>query len=114
MLHGKVFERFATHSPATVLLRGVFERVLAPEPLDQLFDATAQQQYTRELLFSSLVDLLAGVACRIHPSVHAAYQADKERLAVSVRAVYDKLAHLEPRISEELVRHTAEHLKPVL
>jgi hypothetical protein len=114
MLFGKIFERFASKSPVTVMLRGVMGRALAAEPLDQLFAATAEQQYTRELLFSTTVDLLATVACRIQPTVHAAYQAEKEAIGVSVRSLYDKLAHMEPGLSEELVRHTAMNLKPVL
>jgi IS4 transposase len=114
MLCGTVFARFVTKSPATVMLRGVLERALAPAHLDQLFAATAEQQYTRELLFSTTVDLLAAVTCRIYPTVHAAYQDQKEEVGVSVRALYDKLAHMEPRLGEELVRHTATQLKPLL
>ena len=114
MLCGKVFDRFVAKTPVTVMLRGVLERALAPEPLDQLFAATAERQYTRELLFSSTVDLMAAVACRIYPAVHAAYQDDKARIGVSVRALYDKLAHMEPAMGEELVRHTAAQLKPLL
>jgi hypothetical protein len=114
MLFSAVFERFVNKSPVTVMLRGVLDRALAPEPLDQLFQDTAQVQYTRELLFSTAVDLLAAVACRIQPSVHAAYQADRQAVAVSVRALYDKLARLEPAVSEALVRHTASTLKPLL
>jgi len=114
MLVSTVFERFVAKSPATVMLRGILERALAPDHLEQLFADTAQQQYTRELLFSTTVDLLATVACRIQPSVHAAYQADREAVAVSVRALYDKLARLEPALSEALVRHTADTLKPLL
>lgn len=114
MLCGPVFERFVNKTPATVMFRGVMERALAPEQLDQLFDDTAQSQYTRELLFSSTVDLLAAVACRIYPTVHAAYQDHKEQIAVTVRALYDKLAHMELSLGEQLVRHTAEKLKPLL
>lgn len=114
MLCGKVFDRFVAKTPVTVMLRGVLERALAPEPLDQLFAATAERQYTRELLFSGAVDLMAAVACRIYPAVHAAYQDDKARIGVSVRALYDKLAHMEPPLGEELVRHTAARLKPLL
>lgn len=114
MLYGKIFDRFATKTPATVMLRGVLERALAPDELDQLFSATAERQYTRELLFSSTVDLMAGVACRIYPAVNSAYQADKEQIGVSVRAVYDKLACMEPQLGEALVRHTADKLKPLL
>jgi hypothetical protein len=114
MLCGSVFERFVTKTPATVMLRGVLERALAPEHLDRLFAATAEQQYTRELLFSATVDLLAAVTCRIYPTVHAAYQDQKAQVGVSVRALYDKLAHMEPQLGEELVRHTAAQLKPLL
>jgi IS4 transposase len=114
MLCGKVFERFVAKTPVTVMLRGVLERTLDPGPLDQLFADTAQRQYTRELLFSSTVDLMAAVACRIYPTVHAAYQDGKEKIGVTVRALYDKLAHMEPALGEELVRHTAAQLKPLL
>jgi hypothetical protein len=114
MLCGQVFERFATKSPVTVMLRGVLEHALAPDALDQLFAATAQRQYTRELLFSTTVDLLVAVACRMYPAVHAAYQDDADRLGVTVRALYDKLARMEPTVGEALVRHTAAQLKPVL
>ena len=114
MLCDQVFERFVKKTPATVMLRGVMERALAPEALDQLFDDHAQQQYTRELLFSTIVDLLAAVACRIYPSVHAAYQDKKDEISVSVRALYDKLAGMELRLGQQLVRHTADQLKPLL
>lgn len=114
MLCGKVFDRFVSKSPATVLLRGVLERALAPDYLDRLFADKAEQQYTRELLFSSTVDLMAAVACRIYPSVHAAYQDKKKEIAVTVRALYDKLACMEPQLGEALVRHTAAQLKPLL
>jgi len=114
MLCGQVFERFVAKTPATVMLRGVMQRALAPEPLDQLFADHAQQQYTRELLFSTTVDLLAAVACRIYPSLHAAYQDKKDEVPVSVRALYDKLAGMELPLGEQLVRHTAQQLKPLL
>ncbi len=113
MLCGKVFDRFVAKCPATVMVRGVMERALAAEPLDELFKTTAQRQYTRELLFSTTVDLLAAVACRMYPALHAAYQADQAAVGVSVRALYGKLARMEPAIGEALVRYTAAQLKPV-
>ena len=42
------------------------------------------------------------------------YRARAETLGVSLRAVYDKLQHLEPGLSAELVRHTARSLGPVI
>jgi len=114
MLGGKVFERFMDKAPATVMLRGLLDRALAADALDQLFDQTAQRQYTRELLFSTAADLLLAVACRVYPTVHAAYQDRRAEIGVSVRALYDKLAHTEPPLGEAVVRHTAEKLRPVL
>ena len=114
MLLGKIFERFANGSPLTVMLRGTLEYALRPELLDQLFIDTARRQYTHKLLFSTLVDLTALVVWRIHPSHHAAYQADPAQVGVSLRALYDKLDHTEPTVAAALVHHIGARLIPVL
>ena len=114
MLMGEVYERFANGTPVCVATRAVLEWALAPEALDQLFRDTAVAQYERELLFSTCVDLLAGVVCRIHRSPHAADQAATPALNVSVQSLYDKLAHLEPATAAALVRHTAGRLRSLL
>ena len=111
---GAVFERFVKESPISVMMRAAMENALSAEALDGLFARTAERQYTRELLFSSLVDLMSTVVCRIRASVHAAYQAVKETLSVSVTAVYDKLDGVEPEVSAALVRHVAAQLQPVI
>jgi len=54
-----IFERFAQKSPLTVIARGMMERVLNPEQLDQWFNDTAKEQYTKDLLFSSVFDLMS-------------------------------------------------------
>jgi len=105
-----MFERFVKESPISVMMRAAMENALSAEALDGLFAQTAERQYTRELLFSSLVDLMSMVVCRIRASVHAAYQAVKETLSVSVTAVYDKLDGVEPEVSAALVRHVAARL----
>src|SRR6266511_1316154 len=109
-----IFDKFAAGSPVTVMLRGVLEHALPSQEIDQLFSDTAEQQYTRQLLFSSVVDVMCLVVCRIRPSVHAAYQADPEQIPVSLRALYDKLAKVEPGTSAALVAHTARKLQPVI
>jgi IS4 transposase len=114
MLLGKIFERFANGSPLTVMLRGTLEFALRPELLDRLFAETARRQYTHQLLFSTLVDVTALVVCRIHPSHHAAYQADPAQVGVSLRALYDKLDHTEPTVSAAMVHHIGQRLIPVL
>lgn len=114
MLFKDLFDRFVDESPICVMARGLMERTFTPQRLDALFEKTAQRQYTRELLFSTTVDVMSLVVCRVHPSVHAAYQARKEEIGVTVRALYDKLECLELGISETLVRHTAERLEPII
>ena len=114
MVLGDIFERFARQSPVTVMARAALEHALAPEAIDALFERTAQRQYTRTLLFSSVVDLMAAVVAKIQPAVNAAYRARAETLGVSLKAVYDKLDRTETGVSAELVRHTARTLDPVI
>src|SRR4051812_31874428 len=96
------------------MARAALEHALSPQAIDALFDRTAERQYTRTLLFSSVVDLMGTVVAKIQPAVNAAYRAKAEALGVSLRAVYDKLERLEPGLSAELVRHTARTLDPVV
>lgn len=114
MLFDAVFERFAQDSPVTVMLRASLEYALPAEAVDALFQREAKTQYTRELLFSSVVEILSLVVLRIRPSVHNAYQACKDRLGVSAKALYDKLSHTEPAVCSALVRHVADKLQPLL
>ncbi|WP_438038995.1 hypothetical protein [Sorangium sp. So ce128] len=114
MLLSKVLDRFIEKSPVSVMARAAMEHALAPEALDELFDEHADKQYTRELLFSSRVDLMGVVVSKVAPSVHAAYQAVAETLPVSLASIYNKLNNLEPAVTSALVRHTAERLAPVI
>jgi IS4 transposase len=114
MLCNDVFEQFAREAPVSVMVRATLENALNPLALDQLFEETAQRQYTRTLLFSSIVDLMSAVVCRIRPSINAAYQKHAPLLGVTRKAVYDKLDRLEPAIAAALVRHTAAALGPVI
>jgi len=111
---GKVFQRFVEKSPVTVMVGSVLERVLNPELLDELFECATERQYTRELLFSTVFDLLSQVVCGMHGSIHAAYQASLAEISVSLTSVYNKLNGLEPGIAAALVRYTAHELVPVI
>ncbi len=111
---GEVFERFVEHSPISVMVRGTLERVLGADPLDLWYERTAQKQYTRDLLFSTVYDLMSQVVFRIQPSVHAAYRAQEAQVGTSVVSVYNKLQELETRTSAELVRYSARKLEPLI
>ena len=81
MLLGNVVDRFVAATPVAVATRGLLERALSAPALDALFQRTAQTQYTRELLFSTCVDLMGSVVGRVQRSLHAAYTADVQRVA---------------------------------
>jgi IS4 transposase len=114
MVLDDIFERFAAQSPVTVMARAALEHALDPSAIDALFEEVAQRQYTRTLLFSTVVDLMSTVVCNVRPAIHAAFQANAESIGVSLRAVYDKIDRTEPGLSAELVRHTARTLGPVI
>ena len=109
-----IFERFIEKSPISVMARGMMERALNPEQLDQWFEKTADAQYTKDLLFSSVFDIMTQVVSGSHKSVHAAYQASKEEIAVSVVSLYNKLNGIEVNTSAELVRYAASAVTPVI
>jgi hypothetical protein len=111
---GHVFERFVQHSPISVMVRGMLERVFGADQLDQFYERMAQKQYTRDLLFSTVYDLLSQVVFRVQPSVRAAYRAQQDDVATSVVSVYNKLKGIETHTSAELVRYSARELTPLI
>jgi hypothetical protein len=113
MLLGPVFDRFVAKSPISVMARALLEHALCPQELDALFERCAEQQYTRELLFSTTADLLSQAVCGVRKSVHAAFQATED-IAVSITSVYNKLAGVEAGVSAALVRFCGNRLTPII
>jgi hypothetical protein len=108
MVFDAIFERFMKRSPLTVMTRATMEHALDDAALDALFDRTADRQYTRKLLFSAIVELMSLVVCN-RISVRLAFKT-RERIGVTLQAVYDKLDRLEASVSQMLVRHFAGRL----
>jgi hypothetical protein len=111
---GEVFERFVQKSPISVMVRASLERVLGADRLDLWYERTAQKQYTRELLFSSVYDMMNQVVFCVQPSVRAAYQAQQDDIATSLVSVYNKLNNLETHTAAELVRYSAREFTPLI
>jgi IS4 transposase len=107
---GNIFDSFVKASPVSVMMRAMMEYVFCPQRLDEIFETHAQVQYQRELLFSSLVNLLSLVVCGIHPSVNAAYKAKADEMNVTRGALYQKLNGVELTVSSALLRETAHSL----
>lgn len=113
MILDPLFQRFIENAPLPVMVRVLLEHASHPERLDAWFEQTADAQYTRELLFSTLFELMSQVVCSVRRSVHDAYQA-AEHIATSVGAVYRKLARIESTTVAELVRYSAQESRAVM
>jgi IS4 transposase len=110
----KSFQSFIEHSPICVMARAVLENLFQPERLDELFERTAQQQYHRTLLFSSIVELMHAVVLGVEPTVYAAYRKRRHTLQVSDQAVYDKLDGMELGLSAALVQDSAQQAEKIV
>jgi len=109
-----MLELFRQKMPLSCLLYGLLERGFSAERLDRIFLENAKAQYTRELLFSTLCDLMLSVVLKVHPSVNAAFQKSPEPLGVTVSALYEKLQGVELSVSQAVLRDTAEDLSHIL
>jgi hypothetical protein len=108
-----VFERFVEQSPFSVMTRATLENLFADSFLDQLFEEQAQVQYHRQLAFSTVTTLLTQVVLRFRPSLRDAYRRTPD-LPATLKAVYEKLQHVELLVCQELVRQTADRARGVL
>jgi IS4 transposase len=113
MVMEAVVERCVEQSPVTVMARLALQRALEPTWIDELFERAGGTQYTRELLFSTTVELMSVVAVGLRPSVHAAAKACKD-LPVSVQALYDKIRRTDPSLVRALVQESAVRLHDLL
>jgi len=113
MILPDIFERFTKRSPLSVMAQGAIEYALSESALNQVFDQHAEAQYTRELLFSTVFDLMSVVVTGSYGSVCSAYKDMDQSIPVSLTSVYNKLQGIEANVSAELVRYTAGRLLPV-
>lgn len=100
-----VLARFVAACPVAVMARLALQRAISTEWVDAVFEAHRERQYTRELLFSTVVDLMGLVALGLRPSLHAAAQRAMAtgELGVSLPALYEKVNHTEPAVLRTLV-----------
>jgi hypothetical protein len=111
-MFSEILDRFVKGSPVAVMVRALLENLLNADNLDPWFDAVRQSQYTKEILFSSLVCLMFRVVCKIRPTVHSAYSHSE--IPASIVAVYDKLRNIEPKTSQFLVRKIAAESETII
>ncbi|MEC4717605.1 IS4 family transposase [Noviherbaspirillum sp. CPCC 100848] len=95
------------------MARLTMQRALEPNWINELFEQERGLQYTRQLLFSTTVELMSVVAVGLRPSLHAAAKACKD-LPVSLQALYDKINGISPSLVRALVQGSATRLNEVL
>ena len=108
-----MLKRFSEQAPVAVMARLGMQRAISADWVNQVFEEHSETQYTRELLFSTVVELMSLVALGLRPSLHAAAQKMPD-LPVSLTALYDKVNRVEPNVVQALVRGSAERLAPVM
>jgi hypothetical protein len=114
MLMDSLFEKFILESPLSVMMRATIEHALSPKALDELFTSTAERGYQRELLFSTVVDMMSLVVCGTVPHVQSAFLQLREQVPVTLKCVYEKLQHIETTVSAELVGHVAHRCQALI
>jgi hypothetical protein len=103
------FAAFVQQRPVGVMARAIVERFFEPQRLDELFRRTAHTQYERDLLFSSVVELMHAVVLGVEPSVFAAFRKRRQALPVTDDSIYNKLKGMELAVSAAVVHDSASH-----
>lgn len=116
MILSEIAQQFLRQSPFAFLSRATFEHEWTDDFLNDVFEETSVNQYTRELLFSAAVDVLAAVVLRGARSVRASYieQRRREQLGVTLASVYNKLNGIEPSTAAALVRRSASRSETLI
>ena len=114
MLDAATYKRLVQEAPEAVMVRTVLEHALKPEAVDEVFENCRDDQYTRTLLFSSVVALMTLVVCRVRRSVSSAYTFQRDLLDVSLKSVYNKLNASDPGVCAGLFTHAANQMRQVM
>ena len=98
-MFGEILQKFAEKSPTTVMVRALLEQLLNAEKLDQWFEVTRQTQYTRDILFSSLVGLMLQVVCSAWQKTRLSSRIPffAARASASGSCILKRLVAVEPR-----------------
>lgn len=106
-------QRLEQQSPGAVMAHLALDAALPAQWIDEVFQAHRSRQYPRQLLFSSVVELMLLVTLGLRPSLHAAARRMRERLPVSLAALYAKVRRTEPEVLRALVQGSAQRLQPL-
>jgi IS4 transposase len=113
LLRGAV-EKFKKKSPLTVMAHLALSRALEEKWVNDVFEEHSKTQYTRELLFSTTVEIMSLVSLGLSPSIHAAAKSLGDELTVSLESLYNKIKGVDTEVVRALVAGSAERFIPVM
>ena len=113
LAQNEVLERFIRESPIPVMARCALQVAVSAKWVNETFEKHSERQYTRELLFSTVVEIASQTALGFRPSLHAAAQ-DYPNLPVSITSLYNKVNHVEPAVLTALTQGSAARLAPLI
>lgn len=105
-MFSEIINKFANKAPITLMVHALLERLLDHASIDKWFDNISVNQYKRNILFSSVLNIMLQVVCRTRASVHSAY-INSSDVGATIVALYDKLKCTEITTSRELVKYIA-------
>jgi len=101
-----LLERFARKNPLAAGLRLVLEQLFASDEINAVFEKHRVLQYTSQILFVTVVQVMLAVVTGKVDSAHAAMLKHGEALGASITAFYNKLNGTEPQVATALVAHS--------
>jgi IS4 transposase len=109
-----ILDPFAEKAAPAVMMRIALDWLIDVPVLNQLFQETAVDQYTREWALEHLVQVMLDVTCGFRPSVHAAFRRRQLELIASISAFYRKLNRMELAIPVAIIRDTTQRARELL
>lgn len=99
--------------PLATAVLGMFQFVLQPDFVNELFDRFRGRAYEGSLTFAELVEIV-GAAITRDTTIHKALKRAEATLPVTTRAVYGKLSRLPLGVSLELLQEGTRRLRELL
>ncbi|MEZ6119307.1 MAG: hypothetical protein R3C28_22445 [Pirellulaceae bacterium] len=106
-MSSEVFDRFVEKAPFAVMTRMLTQDFLGSH-INDIFENNRQAQYDYIATFQAVAMTVADVALNFSDNLNQAYKEHKEELEVSVQSFYEKTKGVEPKVSEAIVKHSAE------
>jgi IS4 transposase len=109
-----ILDPFAKGAAPAVMTRVALDWIIDEPVLNQLFQETTEDQYTREWLLEHFVQVMVDVACGFRKSPRAAFLNRQLDLIASLSSFYRKLNRMELAIPAAVVRHTAGRARELI